>query len=48
VGAFSYVEVSSLSADGVDDLMNEIVAAAKTDWETKCAQKKTCPSCVII
>lgn len=47
VGAFSYVEVSSLSEDGVHDLINEIVAAAKTDWENKCTQKKTCP-CVII
>ncbi|XP_061193036.1 cdc42 homolog [Saccostrea echinata] len=48
VGAYSYVEMSSLSADGVDDLINEIVAAAKAGWERKCAQKQECPSCVII
>lgn len=48
VGAYSYVEVSSLSADGVDDLITEIVEAAKANWEIKCAQKKKCPSCVIV
>ncbi|XP_062569883.1 cdc42 homolog [Saccostrea cucullata] len=48
VGAYSYVEVSSLSADGVDDLINELVAAAKAGWERKCAQEQNCPSCAII
>lgn len=48
MGAYSYVEVSSLNADGVDDLITEIVEAAKANWEIKCAQKKKCPSCVIV
>lgn len=48
VGAYSYVEVSSLSNDGVEDLITEVVDAAKTYWELRCAKKKKCPACVII
>nr|XP_022333932.1 cdc42 homolog [Crassostrea virginica] len=48
VGAYSYVEVSSLSNDGVEDLVTEVVDAAKTYWELRCAKKKKCPACVII
>ena len=48
IGASGYVEISSLTGEGIDDLTKEIVQAARKDWEAKHAGKACCASCEIV
>ena len=49
IGAAGYVEVSSLTSEGIGDLSKEVVQAARKDWETKHTNKQNCcASCEII
>jgi len=48
LGAISYVECSSLSGDGMEDLSSEIISAAKRTWETKCTKQTKCCNCNIL
>lgn len=48
VGAVSYVECSSLTGEGMDDLAREIVAAAHHKKGSNCAKPVTCCNCEIL
>lgn len=48
VGAVSYVECSSLTGEGMDDLAREIVAAAHHKKGSKCSKPVTCCNCEIL
>ena len=48
IGAASYVECSSVSDCGIDDLKGDIIMASQMGMETKCSKQTKCCSCKII
>lgn len=48
IGAASYVECSSVSDCGIDDLKGDIVMASQMGMEAKCSKQTKCCSCKII
>lgn len=48
VGAVSYIECSSLSGHGVEDLAQEIVTAFHKSWDTQCTKKTKCCECCLL
>ena len=48
IGAASYVECSSVSDCGIDDLKGDVIMASQMGMETKCSKQTKCCSCKII
>lgn len=48
IGAVSYVECSSLSDTGIEDLKSDIIMASQIGMEAKCSKQTTCCSCQIV
>ncbi|KAL5009041.1 hypothetical protein ScPMuIL_014622 [Solemya velum] len=48
LGACYYVECSSLTGEGLDDLKQDIVYTAQKSWETNCTNQTKCCNCEII